>query len=346
MSSPELPDWPRAHGTPLFAARLRSSPQDFQVTEELGWEFSEDGEHDFLWVEKTSVNTEWVARQLALHADVPAKDIGYAGLKDRHAVTRQWFSVPRWNTPNWEALELEGVRVVEVKRHRRKLRRGAHRANSFRIVLRIDTPPDLDAIESRLATIQHHGVPNYFGEQRFGHNGGNLRLANEWASGKRLSHHKRGLAISTVRSFHFNESLAARVREESWNLLTIGDKANLAGSGSVFEVLDVDEELRQRCNSMDVHPTGVLAGEGSHIKPEKWQAALDKRRVEPGHRSLRLRVRNLKSEITETSITLSFSLDRGTFATAVLRELCSASTVLAPSLQGNSPSPKAPKESH
>ncbi|MFK8042484.1 tRNA pseudouridine(13) synthase TruD [Congregibacter sp.] len=335
LRSSGLPDWPCAHGLQLFTARLKTVPQDFQVVEELGWEFSEDGEHDYLWVKKTSANTEWVARQLASYANVPPKDIGYAGLKDRHAVTWQWFSVPRWNTPAWEGIDIEGVTIVDVKRHRRKLRRGAHRTNAFRIVLRMDTKPDRDSIDRRLMTIKDKGVPNYFGEQRFGHDGGNLRLANEWASGKRLSHHKRSLAISTVRSFLFNEALATRVRNQSWNQLVIGDQANLAGSGSVFEVLDVDEELRQRCDSMDVHPAGVLAGEGSRINPEEWQAALDKRRVEPGYRSLRLPVRNLRSEISDTSLTLSFSLDRGTFATAVLRELCSASAVLHPSSEGN-----------
>ena len=96
---------------------IRTTPQDFQVTEELGFEFTGDGEHDYLWIEKTGANTEWVARQLARFADVPAKDVGYAGLKDRHAVTRQWFSVPRWHSPDWRRLDVEGVRVLDVQRH-------------------------------------------------------------------------------------------------------------------------------------------------------------------------------------------------------------------------------------
>ena len=106
-----LPDWARAHGPPLFTARIRSRPDDFEVTEVLGWELSGDGEHDYLWVEKTGANTEWDARQLARHADVPAKDIGYAGLKDRHAVTRQWFSVrrPTGAGTDWAALAVDGV---------------------------------------------------------------------------------------------------------------------------------------------------------------------------------------------------------------------------------------------
>ncbi|MFT4873707.1 MAG: tRNA pseudouridine13 synthase [Congregibacter sp.] len=324
MSSMELPDWPRAQSAPLFVARLRSVPQDFQVTEQLGWEFSGDGEHDYLWIEKTGANTEWVARQLAMFADVPAKDVGYAGLKDRHAVTQQWFSIPRWNAPVWEGLDIEGVRIVDVQRHLRKLRRGAHRANAFRLVLRCETIPDHGAIENRLTEIRSRGVPNYFGEQRFGRDGGNLRLANDWATGRRLPRHKRSLAISTVRSFLFNEALAKRVQEATWNQFVAGDLANLDGTRSVFDVMEIDEELQRRCKEMDVHPAGILPGEGSNIEPEIWQSALDKGRVEPGTRSLRLPVRDLASEFIEGGIVLSFTLDRGTFATAVLRELCEA----------------------
>mgnify|MGYP001816569751 FL=1 len=322
MNSMELPNWPRAHGSPLFAARIRTVPQDFQVTEQLGWELSGDGEHDYLWIEKTGANTEWVSRQLASYAGVPAKDVGYAGLKDRHAVTRQWFSIPRWNAPVWSWLDVDGVRVVDTGRHLRKLRRGAHRANAFRIVLRCDAIPDADAVANRLAVIRKAGVPNYYGEQRFGRDGGNLRLANDWARGRRLPRHKRGLAISTVRSFLFNEALARRVEEGSWNQFVAGDLANLDGTGSVFDVAEIDDELRRRCSEMDVHPAGILAGEGSKLGPETWQAALDKGRVEAGSRSMRLPVRDLTSETADAALTLSFTLDRGAFATAVLRELC------------------------
>ncbi len=322
MNSTDLPDWPRAHGAPLLGARLRTIPQDFQVTEKLGWDFSGDGEHDYLWIEKTDANTEWVARQLALYADVPARDVGYAGLKDRHAVTRQWFSIPRWNTPAWSRLELEGVRIVDSGRHLRKLRRGAHRANAFRIVLRHDATPDFDAVANRLAVIRQAGVPNYFGEQRFGREGGNLRLANDWAKGKRLPRHQRGLAISTIRSFLFNEALAGRVSQGTWNRFVTGDLANLNGTGSIFDVQEIDDELRRRCDDMDVHPAGILAGAGSNIQAELWQTALDKHRVEPSSRSLRLPVQDLTSENSDNSLTLSFTLDRGAFATAVLRELC------------------------
>jgi len=324
-----LPDWARAYasvppdGRPsLFAARIRAKPEDFQVTEELGYEFTGDGEHDFLYIEKTGANTEWVARQLARFADVPPKDVGYSGLKDRHAITKQWFSIPRWNSPDWRSLEVEGVKVLDVQRHNRKLRRGAHKANHFRIVLRgKGLHEHADAIEVRIQLIREQGVPNYFGPQRFGRGGGNVELANVWASGKRLPRHKRSIAISTARSFMFNESLDARVRDKTWNTILPGDKANLDGTGSVFYVEVVDGEIRRRCSEMDIHPAGELAGDGSTGSNENWIAALEKARVEAGTRSLRLRVSDLVCEISEDVVVLSFSLGRGAFATSVLREI-------------------------
>jgi len=323
-----LPDWARAYGAPLFAATIRSQPDDFQVTEELGYEFTGDGEHDFLWIEKTGTNTEWLARQLARFADVPAKDLGYAGLKDRHAVTRQWFSVPRWNNPDWQALDVEGAEVLDVQRHNKKLRRGAHKANAFRIVLRSDELAEhADALEHRVETIQREGVPNYFGEQRFGRDGSNLELADVWASGKRLPRHKRSIAISSIRSFLFNEALHVRVVNDTWSTLLPGDKANLDGTGSVFDVDEVDDELVRRCREMDIHPAGELVGDGSACENEKWLAALAKARVDPGTRSLRLRVADLSVNMSDDSVALSFTLGRGAFATSVIRELADVTDV-------------------
>jgi tRNA pseudouridine13 synthase len=319
-----LPDWARACGGPLFKAAIRTAPSDFNVSETLGWDFSGDGEHDYLWVQKTAANTEWVARQLARHADVPARDVGYSGLKDRHAVTRQWFSVPRWHAPDWSVLDVEGVDVLDVQRHNRKLRRGAHKENAFRIVLRGDgIEQHADALEQRLTLIRKQGVPNYFGEQRFGRDGNNVELADAWANGKRLPRHKRSLAISTIRSLLFNEQLDARVRAGTWNTLLPGDKANLDGTGSVFDVTVIDDELLARLDALDIHPAGILAGENSRLGPDAWQAALDKARVEEGWRSLRLVARDVDWSAEPGAVTVSFSLGRGAFATSVLREICS-----------------------
>ena len=317
-----LPDWARAFGGPLLAARIRTTPADFQVTEDLRFEFTGDGEHDYLWIEKTGTNTEWLSRQLAAIADVPAKDIGYAGLKDRHAVTRQWFSVPRWNTPDWSGLDVDGVKLLDVQRHSKKLRRGAHKSNAFEIVLRgSDLAHYAAEIEQRIQVIREKGVPNYFGEQRFGRGGSNLELADAWAKGKRLPRHKRSIAISSVRSFVFNELLSVRVEKETWDRIQPGDKANLDGTGSVFDVDEVDAELVRRCETMDIHPAGELVGDGSETGPAEWLAALGKARVEKGTRSLRLKVDGLGVRISDDAVALTFTLGRGAFATSVLREI-------------------------
>jgi tRNA pseudouridine13 synthase len=320
-----LPDWARAHGTPLFAACIRSTAEDFEVSEELAFEFSGDGEHDYLYLEKTGTNTEWLSRQLADYAGVPGRDVGYSGLKDRHAVTRQWFSVPCWNAPEWSRLEVDGVRILDQQRHHRKLRRGAHSANRFRIVLR-GILPEVRTLNERLETIRTLGVPNYFGEQRFGRGGSNIALADAWSQGKRLPRHKRSLAISAARSYIFNQVLDSRVRDQTWDQLVAGDVANLDGSGSVFSVEGVDEDLAQRCELMDIHPTGPLCGDGTSpsVVPaghEAWLKALTNARVKAAHRSLRMRVDDLQWSATDNSLVLRFALRRGAFATAMVREI-------------------------
>jgi len=335
-----LPDWARAHGAPLFAAGIRSRPCDFMVDEQLAIEFSGEGEHDYLHVQKTGANTQWVARRLARHADVALVDVGFSGLKDRHAETRQWFSVRRkpGASDPWSTLDIEGVRILELQRHRRKLRRGAHKSNAFRIALRAKEPVRKhDEIAERLRQIESFGVPNYFGEQRFGFEGGNLDLARRCFKGDRLSRDKRSIAISAARSFIFNEILAARVAGKSWNRICRGDVANLDGSASIFTVTEVDDKLQQRCDEMDIHPTGSLWGKDAPLvshdiaELERTVASrfpeliegLQSVSMDASSRALRLPVRDLRWEIDPDALWLEFRLPRGGYATAVLREIAS-----------------------
>jgi len=308
---PVLPDWARALGPPLFAGRIRCSPQDFVVTELLKLEFSNDGEHDWLWVEKTGANTAWVAGQLARYAGLKERDVGYAGLKDRHAVTSQWFSVrrPSGEGTGWDAFKAEGVEVLECHRHQRKLKRGAHKGNEFRIAVRCENiDAHRDSLIERLQAIAEQGVPNYFGEQRFGRDGANIALGRSVVAGRRLSRHKRSIGISALRSLEFNNELSARIDAGTWNLLQQGEKANLDGTGSVFNVDELTTDIEQRCAELDIHPTGSL--------PE-----LEKIGVKAAYRALRMRVHKLNWEIDDDALWLEFSLDKGGFATSVLREL-------------------------
>ena len=309
-----IPDWARALGGPLFAGRIRATPEDFVVTEELDLSFSGHGEHDWLRIEKTGANTHWVAEQLARHAGLPVRDVGYAGLKDRHAVTTQWFSVRRpAGGTDWGAFDRPDARILEQHIHARKLKRGAHRGNRFRIAIRADRLAELaSAIDERLTLITQRGVPNYFGEQRFGRGGANLALGQAVVEGRRVSRHKRSIGLSALRSFRFNETLDKRVQDDSWDTLLRGDFANLDGTGSVFAVEELTPELERRCSELDIHPCGAL--------PEIPVA-----RVAASQRPLRLRARDLQWRIEDDALWLEFGLGRGSFATAVLREIATAS---------------------
>lgn len=247
-------------------ARFRVVPEDFEVEEILGFEPDGEGEHLWLWIEKRGANTPWVAGALARWAGVPASAVSFAGMKDRHAVTRQWFNVhiPRRIAPEDDPV-IEGVRVLRRDWHGRKLKRGTHRGNRFVIVLR-DVEGDSGEAERRLGEIATQGVPNAFGDQRFGRDGGNLDAARRWLADdrpRRLPHDRRGLLLSAARSHVFNLVLHERVHRGEWNSGVAGDCFQLDGSGSWFGPEgEITAELAARVASGDIHPTGPLWGAG------------------------------------------------------------------------------------
>jgi tRNA pseudouridine13 synthase len=289
-------------------------------------------------VRKRDANTHWVAKQLARLAQVPAREVGYAGLKDRHAVCEQAFSVPVRSAMGaaWEGVNGEGFEVVRAVRHRRKLKPGALQGNDFTIVLREFRGAN-ELIDARLAAIAAHGVPNYFGPQRFGIEGSNLKRASDYLSGngELRDHLQRSLALSAARSAIFNEVLAARVRAGTWNRLQSGDVANLDGSQSIFTVGELDATLAARCEQFDIHPTGPLPGRGdSKVQglPAQLEAqvlsehavlaeGLLRAGVEQQRRALRVRPSQLEWQWIEDRLEVRFRLRRGAFATAVLHEL-------------------------
>ncbi len=226
--------------------------------------------------------------------------------------------------------------ILERKIHRRKLRRGAHSGNSFHIALRSDDiGANLEEIQNRIAIIDQSGVPNYFGEQRFGRDGGNMELSRQLFAGRKLSRHKRGIALSAARSLIFNDILDARVKQGSWNTILPGELANLDGSASVFAVEEVDDELKARCNAHDIHASGSLWGVGAPQSTGKVAqlegeiahshaeivAGLINAKVDASSRPLRLRVRDLKWTTEDGVCWLEFSLRKGGYATVVLREI-------------------------
>ena len=170
-----LPQWPEAYPASGASATLKLLNEDFLVTELPLQLPSGAGEHIWLDVEKNGANTVFVAQQLAAAAGVQEWDVGYAGLKDRYAITRQWFSIylPKGETPDLTQLQHPEFKVMSQSRHVKKLRPGDLQGNRFRIVLR-ELAGDRDAIEANLQAVASQGVPNYFGAQRFGHEGGNV----------------------------------------------------------------------------------------------------------------------------------------------------------------------------
>lgn len=328
-------DFPYAYGSPLVHANFRSEIDDFEVVEDLGFEPNGDGEHIFLKITKRGQNTQWVAQQIASFAGVKGQDVGYCGLKDRHAATQQWFSVydPKRKLLDWSQMTIAGVSVDTVSRHHKKLKPGQHRSNHFAITLknfRLADGTTIDASElhniliPRLQLIAN-AVPNYFGEQRFGHDGNNLQQAEQWfsqANGGRVGsnlngrtsrsshveHKQRGLIISAARSYLFNQVLAARVEELTWNTTKDAsrvDSGPLWGRGrSLVAGLDLEFESRV-------------------LQPwNHWCEALEHVGLQQERRALVLTPQNFRYQFDAAGLCVQFNLPPGQFATSVLREIC------------------------
>jgi tRNA pseudouridine13 synthase len=331
---------PRVAADLPVRALIRSVPEDFVVREQLGFEPDGSGEHVFLHLQKRGLNTQDLLQRVSALSGIHLRDIGYSGLKDRRAVTSQWVSVRMAGKaePDWQQLVVAGeVELLDCRRHSRKLKRGVHRSNHF--VLRLSAlEGDLNGLQQRLAQVQQQGVPNYFGEQRFGHGGATLAQARQWQQrgARKLSHSKRSLLLSAMRGHLFNVLLAQRVLEGSWNGLLPGDVCMLQGSRSLFPCARVDEELVARALAGDVHPGLPLWGRGEVLQGDAqlaWQAALlapeaalckflEDAGLQLTYRPARLLPDDFCWQFCDDgALQLGFSLPPGSYATAVLAEL-------------------------
>ena len=329
---------PRAHGEPCGTAVLKAVAEDFQVDEVLDIALSGEGEHLWLWVEKRELNTEEAAKRIARAAGVPLKLISYAGLKDRQALTRQWFSLhlPGKLDPDLSAAEDGGLRILKQLRHSRKLQRGAHAANGFTLRL-TQLAADREALDKRLAQIAAQGVPNYYGLQRFGHDGGNLAHARHCAANQSLPDKRnlRSRLLSAARSYLFNRVLAERVAAGTWNQALPGDLLAFTDSRSFFPAGEA-ECSDPRLAILDLHPTGPLWGAGASTAAGVAQALeqdlagresvlvgwLTEAGMTHERRILRLPIGGLSWHYPEPDILqLEFVLPAGCFATVLVREL-------------------------
>jgi len=286
------------------------------------------------------LNTLDLVARISQLSSIDRSDIGYSGLKDRNALTSQWLSVRMAGKPepDWGELELGGsVKILDCRRHLRKLKRGVHRCNRFTLTLRALTG-DHALLQERLSCIKQHGVPNYFGEQRFGRAGSTLIQAKTWrdAGGRRISRNRRSLFLSALRAELFNQLLASRVVDGTYNLPATGDACVLHGTRSLFLCVNADDEMRDRAEAGDIHPALPLWGLGTPIASAKAHAEqadilqnevvtcrfLEAKQLELSYRAARLLPDDFCWQFCDDDVlTIEFSLGAGGYATAVLAEL-------------------------
>lgn len=309
--------FPNAYGDLLASADYRTELDDFQVVEDLGFVPSGEGEHVFLWLEKRGENTAWIAKKIAELVGVKEMDVGYAGRKDRHALTYQWFSVylpvrPGYVEPDWLALNAPGVQLLKVVRHNRKLRRGEHKANNFVIRLRNVQCDSRVLLQERIEQVLAGGVPNYFGVQRFGNQGGNLLEAEAILVGEKYyrDKQKRSLMLSAARSYLFNLLLAARVRRGDWQQCVAGEPEALPtgplwGRGRLLSAGDLQAWEQEQLSDW-----GDWCNALEHVGLQQERRPLvlvaDKPRV---------------TWLADDDVEIAFTLPTGAFATAVLQAI-------------------------
>lgn len=345
-----LPELNYFFGKPSASGDLRTQMADFKVFEQLPFSPMGEGEHYFLHIRKTGANTLFVARQLAKHFQVKENAVTYAGLKDRFAVTEQWFSVHVPGKAVFEIadIDIEGVEVLSGTRHNKKLKTGALTGNRFEITLRNIT--DADELVRRFHAISAHGVPNYFGEQRFGIDGGNIEKAAALFAGTKVKDKKkRGMYLSAARSHLFNFLISQRIEQQSFDKIMLGDVMMLAGTQSVFPVASEEEiqsSLSQRLHDKDIDITAPMWGAGdlmtsadaqvfeqqvTELFPEfcrglpKFGLKQERRRIRlvPTDCAIEIAQDELSEDDASQKAVVSFFLPAGSYATTVMRELLS-----------------------
>ncbi|OEF51151.1 tRNA pseudouridine(13) synthase TruD [Enterovibrio norvegicus] len=326
------------HGKPSATGRLKAQPEHFFVSETLDFTPAGHGEHFLVRIRKIGENTKYVANELAKACGVKSRDVSWAGLKDRHAVTEQWFSVhlPGQDDPDLtEFVDThEGVdAILETTRHDKKLRPGDLIGNRFSLVI-TDFSGDA-AIDARLSNIRDKGVPNYFGSQRFGRNGNNVVSAREWGQDKfRVrDKSKRSFYLSAARSYMFNQVLSARIEQGMTHTPMRGDML-IDNTEHLKLVLDTDKatELLEKGHWLISGPmTGdnALPTEADARKFEQniidqepdLLAVIRSNRMRHDRRALMLFPQEMEWTCEKDTLTVSFSLPAGSFATAVMREV-------------------------
>ena len=320
---------------PTQTALLKAECADFVVKEQLGYDMSGDGEFVAVKVRKTDCNTLLVGEQLAKFAGISARNMSYAGLKDRKAVTEQWFSLqmPGQPTPDFSQFSLEGVEILNVTRHQRKIRIGSLQGNHFEILLR--NAEETDELKERLDFLAKNGFPNYFTEQRFGRDGNNLTQALRWANGeiKVKDRNKRSFYLSAARSEMFNLIVSKRMELDLAQQILVGDVLQLNGSHSWFVVDESEDlaQLQQRLAQQDILLTAPLIGEEEKSAVDFENeffaqhpalfALMRQERMKAARRPILMQPQHFQWQFEPNGLRLQFVLPAGSYATALIREL-------------------------
>ncbi len=324
------------HGQPLSTADLRTHNSDFLVDEILPFMPTGEGEHHMLHIRKEGLNTADVARMISSFASVHPKEVTFAGQKDKNAITTQWFGVriPGKETPDWQALNNDNLTVLSSSRHSKKLRTGALAGNRFSLTLRAVS--DVEDLIKRIELVKQVGVPNYFGEQRFGHDGKNLIFGRQMLAGKKKvkDRNKRSIYISAVRSYLFNQVVSTRLANHGTQVLD-GDCVMLSGSKSYFVANPWDEALHLRLQQKDIQLSAPMWGRGEALSQGAALAfesqvtnefatdcaGLEQVGLNQERRILLLEPQHFSYEVDGDIVVLKFALPAGCFATSILREL-------------------------
>lgn len=331
--------YPKLSGT----AKFKQQPADFRVFENMAVDFTGQGEHLWLLIEKTNTNTNWLAGQIAQHFQLSKNQVHYSGLKDKQAVTTQWFScqipIKQDVEPLIASFHLPDVKILKYTRHLKKCQIATHKSNHFEIWLR-DSSLSREQLIERLEHIRVNGVPNYFGPQRFGIDGQNIFHAKELLSKRaKKSKKQKELVFSALRSFLFNTVLAQRVTEHTWQTLLPGEAVQITGQKGFFNLEQAKEDkavIIEKFNKGLYHPTGPLYGENDeNVSGELAQfesecinryplfiELLSRARLIPARRALRIFAQNLEYQFQENEdCCLRFELPAGGYATSILKEI-------------------------
>lgn len=327
---------------PGIGGRFKVEFDDFEVEEISAYDPTGSGPHLYLWIEKRDLGAEFFIRQVAQRLGLRPGEVGSAGMKDRRAVTRQWISVPAEAEHRLADLEGDGIRVLKISRHQNKLKPGHLRGNRFRILIRDVAAEALSHAQPIIDALRQHGLPNYYGEQRFGRDGETAELGLRQLRGERagkLNPFVRKLSFSAAQSLLFNDYLARRMQDGFLRTVLSGDVLAKYPSGGMFTSTDAGVD-QQRLEAREVVPAGPMFGKKmfrtAEVAAEReadvlahWQLTPESfqgfgQLLDGTRRHCFVYVDDLQCAMEPTGLRLNFSLPAGSYATVLLREIMKA----------------------